>query len=212
MSSEQQTSVRTSVLNKKRRLLCVDDDKDTLELLRFIFEFAGYYVKTAETGAIAMYKLRNTLFDVYVLDHRLPDMTGLDLIKKIRAFDSSTPIIMASAEAREEEQKRALYCGAQACVTKPWQPDFLLATVKNLIDQTELRAIDAQMAETDAILQQMEDHRDMVSSCRTAHRVRDAARKAFLNAGGTYAAFHRHSPPTLAVYSQSVKRKTQASG
>jgi len=67
-----------------------------------------------------------------LLDNRLPDMNGLDLIKEIRAFDARTPIVLASADAREEEQDRALACGAQAYVTKPWEPDFLVATVRNL--------------------------------------------------------------------------------
>src|SRR5262249_40059588 len=152
---------------------------DTLELLRVVFEFAGYYVKTAESALSGMYKMKNTLFDLYVLDNRLPDFTGLDLIKKIRAFDSTTPIILASAEARQEEQKRALISGAQAYVTKPWEPEILLATVNNLIDQAELRAIDARVAESDAILQHIDDHRGIVGApLNGARSLRITARQA----------------------------------
>ena len=114
--------------------------------------------------ATLSHKLRNSLFDLYLLDNRLPDMNGLDLIKEIRAFDARTPIVLASADAREEEQDRALACGAQAYVTKPWEPDFLVATVRNLTHQSELRAIEARLAETTAILQQIEDHRAGSSS------------------------------------------------
>ncbi len=196
-------------LCKKRRLLCVDDDKDTIELLRVIFGFAGYDVKTAETALVATHRLRTSLFDLYVLDNRLPDMNGLDLIKKIRAFDASTPIVLSSADAREQEQDRALACGAQAYLIKPWEPDLLVATVKNLIQQSERRALDARLAETNAILQEIEDHGERVEhACYRAQRVRAAARAAFVRAGGAYADFHRHFPGTLAVSRQSRKRKT----
>ena len=50
--------------------------------------------------ATLSHKLRNSLFDLYLLDNRLPDMNGLDLIKEIRAFDARTPIVLASADAR----------------------------------------------------------------------------------------------------------------
>ncbi len=194
-------------IRRKRRVLCVDDDKDTLELLRVFFESDGFYVKTANTALGATYLLQNSLFDLYLLDNRLPDMHGLDLIKKIRTFDVSTPIVLSSGDAREEEQKRALMCGAQAYVTKPWDPDVLLATVNNLIDLSELRAIDAQSAETDAILQQIADHRETLEpSFRKAQRVRVAAREAFLAAGGTYAAFQRDFPRILSVTANHKKK------
>jgi DNA-binding response OmpR family regulator len=72
-------------------------------------------------------------FDIYVLDNWLPDGSGLDLCTWIRSSDSSTPIIFTSAIAQRHEIDRAIEAGANRYIVKPYEPDTLLRTVKELL-------------------------------------------------------------------------------
>jgi len=72
-------------------------------------------------------------YDLYVLDNWLPDGSGLDLCTWIRTSDSATPIIFTSAIAQPHEIDRAIDAGANRYIVKPYEPDMLLRTVKELL-------------------------------------------------------------------------------
>lgn len=72
-------------------------------------------------------------FDLYVLDNWLPDGSGLELCTWIRSSDTATPIIFTSAIAQRHEIDRAIEAGADRYIVKPYEPDALLLTVKELL-------------------------------------------------------------------------------
>jgi DNA-binding response OmpR family regulator len=74
-------------------------------------------------------------FDLYLLDTYLPDQTGLDLCKRIREFDSKTPILFYSAAAFDNDKLNAITSGAQGYLTKPAHPEILMAEILRLIKQ-----------------------------------------------------------------------------
>ena len=88
---------------------------------------------TAATIATGVGLATNEHFDLYLLDSRLPDGSGVDLCRELRSFDKRTPILFYSAAAYEVDKKRAMDCGAQGYLTKPSENGDLCDMVKTLI-------------------------------------------------------------------------------
>ncbi len=117
----------------RKRILCVDDSQDNCELLDFILSEAGYEIQSAQTTSEGLQLARSGEFKLYLLDLSFSDGNGLDLIEKIRAFDSSTPIVVCSGDVREAVQAKAMLVGAQAFITKPIDPDTFTQTIRALV-------------------------------------------------------------------------------
>lgn len=117
----------------KGRILCTEDDADTREVLRLLLELQGFEVICAENAKHAIGLARSSSFDLYVLDHWLPDIAGDVLCTKLREFDPLTPILFYSGAAYESDKARAMAAGAQGYVVKPADPDELVSEILRLI-------------------------------------------------------------------------------
>jgi two-component system, OmpR family, response regulator RegX3 len=117
----------------KRRILCVEDDDDTCEMLTLALQMSGYEVVSAQTFADAITKALSSEFDAYILDSRLPDGSGVDLCKEIREFNSHTPILFYSADAYPKEIEEAMSAGAQAYMVKPIDPMEVERNIRELL-------------------------------------------------------------------------------
>ncbi|HZS09184.1 MAG TPA: response regulator [Blastocatellia bacterium] len=113
------------------RLLCIDDDPDHCELLRYYL--SGRDLITARTVADGLRMARNERFDLYLMDLRFSDGNGLELCRQIRGFDPDTPIIFLSGDVRELMREAALAAGGQVFMGKPIDYDRLAETVSALI-------------------------------------------------------------------------------
>jgi two-component system KDP operon response regulator KdpE len=111
------------------RVLVVEDERALLRALAMNLTARGYDVTEAETGTRALAAAANEDHDVIVLDLGLPDLSGLDVIKGVRAY-ASTPIIVLSARTGTTEKVAALDLGADDYVTKPFSIDELLARLR----------------------------------------------------------------------------------
>lgn len=118
----------------KCRVLYVDDNEDTRQLMSLLLGKAGYEVSTAESAARALEQAKREQFELYILDNRMPDMSGVELLQRIREFDPDTPVIFYSAAAYEEDRLRALEAGAEDYILKPAESDELLAVVSRTIE------------------------------------------------------------------------------
>lgn len=116
------------------RVLVVDDDRDSLELLRELLESAGAIVTAANGVEQALAEPGQ--FDIIISDIGMPSKDGYELIQRIRARDSGSdvPVIALTAYARAEDALRARRAGFQEHLAKPVDPNELLATVKRCID------------------------------------------------------------------------------
>ncbi len=117
-----------------KRIFCVDDDDDTCSMLSSLLEHAGYEVKSASSIAEGLKLARSERFDLYVLDNRVADGTGLELCRRIRGFDSQTLIIFFSRMAHESDKQRGLDAGAQDYLIKPNDLYDLTKTIMRLLD------------------------------------------------------------------------------
>jgi DNA-binding response OmpR family regulator len=115
------------------RVLCVEDDKDSCELITFILSQKEYEVISAQSLEKAFELIKNEEFALYILDDWLPDGNGTDLCRKIREFDKTTPIIFYSGAARTVDIETAVEAGANEYLVKPNGWDNLLETVTRLI-------------------------------------------------------------------------------
>ena len=125
-----------SPVKTSHRILIVEDHEDTCELLLIILGSEGYQVQTANSVADAL-KLAQTLeYDLYIIDNWLPDGTGVELCKQIRAKDNDTPILFYSAASYPEDYQEAILAGAQAYIAKPDTSWELTRTVAWLLNIT----------------------------------------------------------------------------
>lgn len=126
-------------------ILYVDDDADTCELMRLLLESAGLGVTVVEDATAALQLLNKQKYDAVVLDNWMPEITGVDLCRQIREFDSSTPIIFCSGVATDADRREALYAGAQCYFEKPVEPDeLILALRENLKTATTPRLLKSE--------------------------------------------------------------------
>jgi len=124
-----------------KRVLCVEDDRDTCEVLRFVmtdFEFIA-----VSTIAAAEEKIAAGGFDLYVLDNWLPDGNGVELCERIRASGSRSPIIFTSAIGQRHDIDVAMSAGANRYLVKPYEPETLVQAVKDLLEQSSSLAFES---------------------------------------------------------------------
>ena len=112
------------------RVLIVDDEPAILRFLRTGLAAQGFVVSEAETGRTALDNVGRAGTDLVVLDLGLPDMDGLDVIRKIRSSGSAVPIIVLSSRDDEASKVAALDLGADDFVTKPFGIDELFARIR----------------------------------------------------------------------------------
>jgi two-component system KDP operon response regulator KdpE len=111
------------------RILVVDDEPEILRALRSSLTHRGYEVVTAERGDEALARVRSNHPDAILIDLGLPDLHGVEVIRRIRA-DSSVPIVVLSARGDEQGKVEALDVGADDYVTKPFGVEELLARLR----------------------------------------------------------------------------------
>ena len=120
----------------KCRVLCVDDHRDTSEMLQILLSEENYQVHTAATMEEACRKAADVEYDLYVLDKRLPDGTGVELCEKLTAITPHVPCIFYTGDAYEIHRREALAAGAAAFVAKP-DIEGLINAVHELLANSE---------------------------------------------------------------------------
>lgn len=113
----------------KGRILFIDDDADTCEMIKLLLGQAGYEATIASSVAEGLSKARSDRFDLILLDWYFPDGTGLDLCKMIRSQDSKIPIFFYTGMAFDAYIHKAMQAGAQGCFIKPVDVENLLRTI-----------------------------------------------------------------------------------
>ena len=113
----------------KPQILVVEDDMAVSNLISTTLETQSYQYHTAKNGSEAILEAASYRPDVILLDLGLPDMDGVDIIRKVRSW-SSMPIIVVSARSEDRDKVEALDAGADDYLTKPFSVDELLARLR----------------------------------------------------------------------------------
>jgi DNA-binding NarL/FixJ family response regulator len=122
-----------------RRLLVVDDDPGLLRAVAETLRAEGYEVTTARRGAEALVSIAESLPDLIVSDIRMPGMDGYELVRHLRssARTKLIPIIFLTAKDETADRIAGFRSGVDAYLTKPFEPDELLAVVANILKRVE---------------------------------------------------------------------------
>jgi CheY-like chemotaxis protein len=127
MSAEKRKTVNA-------RILHVDDDPDIRLLISASLHEFGYVVATAGTNAEAMELAKQLKFDLFILDVRLPDGSGIELCQKIHVLQPKVPVLYYSAYASDEEQEAALSVCGDSYLKKPVSAAKLEETIAGLLN------------------------------------------------------------------------------
>jgi len=122
-------------VNKDYKILVVDDEKNILNVVRAYLEKEGYEVITAMDGVAAIKILKQEDVHLLVLDLMLPNLSGEEVCRRIRAT-SNIPIIMLTAKADEDERIEGISIGADDYLTKPFSARELVVRVRALLRRT----------------------------------------------------------------------------
>ena len=119
----------------KLKMLIVEDEEALLDLLKFNFNKEGYKIDTATDGEIALEKILHKPPDIIILEWMLPELSGIELCRRIRKHKEhkNIPIIMLTAKGEEEDKLRGLETGADDYITKPFSVNELVARVKAVL-------------------------------------------------------------------------------
>ena len=115
------------------KILVVDDAMFQRQMLvKLLHE---HEVIEAETGAVAGKKYFDEGADLIFMDITMPDMDGIEAVKKIRELDKSVPIIMVSAMGQKMKVVEAIQAGATSFIVKPYKPEQIMAAVSSILSK-----------------------------------------------------------------------------
>ena len=129
------------------RILIVDDEPFNLDLLEQELADRGCTTERARDGAEALRKHDSMRPDLVLLDHMMPGMSGLDVLRELRAAESDVPVIMMTAHGSIELAVQAMKLGAYDFVVKPFEPDHIVLAVQKALDHVRLKRGAALLAE-----------------------------------------------------------------
>jgi diguanylate cyclase (GGDEF)-like protein len=162
----------------KARVLVVDDDPDLLTVLELVLGRAGYEVATARSGGEGLAAIRTAPPGVCLVDFRLPDTSGLELIRDARAIDESIQFIAVTGQGSERVAVDLMKAGATDYLAKPFESEDIIAAVRRAFEARTVRGsriyqdLARDLAEKNELLQrQMEEQSRRMSETTTLYEV-----------------------------------------
>lgn len=125
-------------LTSKTRLLYAEDDPDTRDMISVALGSEGFEVVCPADLNDFLKIANDERWDLFVLDNWMPEISGVELCRKIREFDLTTPIVFYSAVAYENDKKEALAAGACAYLVKPIAIDDLIVGLRAAVASRQL--------------------------------------------------------------------------
>jgi DNA-binding response OmpR family regulator len=139
-------------LGGNRRLLIIEDDRELIDLLTMHLAAEGYQVSAAADGETGLEAFRSGHWAAVILDWMLPTLSGIDVLREIRAVDTRTPVLMLTARGEEADKVVGLERGCDDYLTKPFSIRELTARIKVLRRRIERAEELARVAAGDRII------------------------------------------------------------
>jgi len=118
-------------------ILVADDDKDIREMVQTVLQTAGFRVSTADTTDRVLQLAATERFDAMLLDHWMPQLTGIELCRQLRTFNQSTPILIFSGAVTRSDTEEALLAGAQGFLAKPFRSSELICALRSALEAAD---------------------------------------------------------------------------
>jgi DNA-binding NtrC family response regulator len=110
---------------QKNKILVIDDDPSLRNMLNIVLKNEGYRVTSLESAIVALRRLKKESFDLIISDIKMPDVSGIDLLRKVKSINSEIPVIMITGFASTNDAVEAMKLGAEDYVIKPFNLDEL---------------------------------------------------------------------------------------
>ena len=131
--------------HRQKSILLADDDVNLRRVLEFQLTEAGFKVSTARDGAEAFEMFTNDEFDCVITDLRMPKLSGLELLEKIKAADAEIPVIVITAFGEVETAVTAMKAGAFDYINKPFNRDEILLTLERAVNFSRTKSENRQL-------------------------------------------------------------------
>jgi two-component system response regulator HydG len=132
-------------MNQQPSVLVVDDESSILDTLRILLRKEGYEVTTAQGGKAGMEQIRSGSHSIVLTDVRMPQVSGLDILRAAREQDPETPVILMTAQASLQTAVQAVNEGAFYYIQKPFSNDELLAILRRACEFRSIRVENKQL-------------------------------------------------------------------
>ena len=152
--------IKETKLTKAQTVLLIDDNPDIIQFNRSIFEQVGYTVLDAPQGKLALDIIAQCIPDIIITDIMMPELDGMELVRALKESPGtqSIPVVMLSARTNAKLREEAAMQGALAYLSKPYNPEELLAIVENLLRMTAPQVSPGELAPP-------EDHHPFIKLC-----------------------------------------------
>ena len=138
--------------NSNKKILVIEDDRELIDLLQLHLTAEGYQVSAAADGEAGLLAFQSGNYGMVILDWMLPSMSGIDVLREIRANDTRTPVLMLTARSEETDKVLGLELGCDDYLTKPFSIRELTARIKVLHRRIERAEEMARISSGDRIL------------------------------------------------------------
>lgn len=128
----------------KQRILVVEDEKQIAKILKIELEYEGYEVNVAYDGKSGLQAALNDKLDLILLDVMLPEMNGIEVLRKIRKENNLIPVILLTARNMTMDKVAGLDQGANDYITKPFEIEELLARIRSCLRQSTMAVMASQ--------------------------------------------------------------------
>jgi DNA-binding response OmpR family regulator len=115
------------------RIMIIEDDEEMRSLLKDFFEEEGFETDSVSNGVDALRMLSKDHFDLVITDIRMPGLTGLDILPRIRSLKPETPIIVMTAYGSDDVRRRSLERGATTYLEKPIHLSKLRTVIREMV-------------------------------------------------------------------------------
>ncbi len=116
-----------------KRIFVVDDNKDITDLMKLMLESSGYSCVTANSGSDALNLMRNSRFDLVLLDMAMPEVTGIDVLDKVKGDAANKIVLFTASSMTDSDIENFKKRGALDCIRKPITKAKLLATISKCL-------------------------------------------------------------------------------
>ena len=115
-------------------ILIAEDEPSMYRLISFKLEANGFEVDIATDGVVALEKIKNSSYSALILDLMLPQLDGMQVLKRIRDNNIKIPVLILSAKSQEKDVLAGLKSGADDYLSKPFRPAELLSRLNKLLE------------------------------------------------------------------------------
>jgi len=121
------------------KILVIDDEESMCNFMEIMLAKEGYHVDTVDSGRDGVLLLKERNYDLVIADLNMPQMSGIDVLKKIRSFKKDQDLVVMTAYASVETAIEAMKQGAADYITKPFKVDEIKLTIEKIINRRQLR-------------------------------------------------------------------------